>query len=180
MKMNKRVKESRKYNLKVVCVAGVVMIAAFGMTSCGGNNKNNSTNPPSQEQNVKLDCKQVATDILNAGDFNDQLEELDSEMFEVVYPDVDANQVIEKYAYTGTAASAEQIVVVEATDAKAVEGVKEALNLKLQGDIDQNRDYLPNEIPKLEKPVLTSIGNYVILCVSNDNAKVEAVIDALQ
>lgn len=178
--MSIRVKKSIRKHMKICCIAGVVMIAAIGMTSCGSS-KNNNEQVPSQSQTapVTLDVKDVATKILNGGSFGDELNELDASMFEVVYQDVDMSQVVSKYAYTNSGASAEQIAVVEAKDSKAAEDVKAAMQLKLNDDIDANKDYLPNEIPKLQKPVLKVIGNYVILCVSNDNAKVEEVINQI-
>ena len=182
-KMNTRV-SSMKGKFKGCCIAGVLIVTALSITSCGGanNNSGDGTTPPEQTQTapVTLDVKDVATTILNQGKFSDQLGELDPDMFEVIYQDVDMTKVVSKYAYTNSGASAEQIVVVEAANNQAAEEVKAALQTKLQEDIEQNRDYLPNEIPKLEKPVLKVVGNYVFLCVSEDNSKVEAVINSLE
>lgn len=35
-----------------------------------------------------------------------------------------------------------------------------------------------DKVPKLEDPVLVVEGNYVVLCVSNDNAKAQELLDA--
>lgn len=179
--MNKRERKGNRWSKRMGCLSAIMILATMAMTGCNNGGKTEATTPPSQEEkNVTLNVKEVATDILNKGDFSDQLEMLEPSMFEVIYQDVDMNQVVAEYAYTNAGASAEQIVVVEAADTKGAEEVREGLQLKVQSDIEANKDYLPNEIPKLESPVLEIVGNYVIFCVSNDNEKVKAVIDSLQ
>ena len=37
-------------------------------------------------------------------------------------------------------------------------------------------DYGPAEVPKLDSAVIKSAGSYVVMCVSDDNAKAEEVI----
>ena len=81
-----------------------------------------------------------------------------------------------KSAYAGSGGSAEQIVVAEAKDEESAKLVKEALNQKLKDDIDMNENYLPKEVNKLNNPVLVQSGKYIILCVSNDNDKIEQVL----
>jgi hypothetical protein len=40
-------------------------------------------------------------------------------------------------------------------------------------------DYQPKEMEKLKNPVLVTAGNYVILCVSDDNAKAQKIIEEI-
>ena len=46
----------------------------------------------------------------------------------------------------------------------------------LQSQIENNRDYRPGEIPKLEDAVLRQEGSTVLLAVSADTPAVEALL----
>jgi len=39
-------------------------------------------------------------------------------------------------------------------------------------------DYNPEEMPKLENPIVVAKGNYVVLCLSGDNDNAKKVIDS--
>lgn len=154
--MNKRVR-----GIIAVTLVAVMML---GVTAC--NNK----------KVITIDTKQFAAKMLEQGNFSDDLTTLEDGMFEELYSDVETKNIVSKEVYVGTGATAEQIVVIEAKDEASATDIKAGLNEKLQYDIEQNRDYLPDEIPKLEKPVLEQLDKYVIMCVSNDNSKIEALI----
>ena len=66
----------------------------------------------------------------------------------------------------------------EATDAEAAQRIKAVIDTRLAGLIEQYRDYAPDKVQKLENPLLVVEGNYVVLCVSNDNAKAQELLDA--
>ncbi len=160
-----------------LCMALLVALVGCNVK----NNNNNSSTPsataePTQQVLENIDVKSLATELFEAGDYVDELTELDVDMFDVVFQTLDLQLVNDKAAYVGSAASAEQIVVVEAKDDASAEQVKEQLEQKLKDDIDQNQDYLPQEVSKLKKPVLMINGKYVVLCISNDNDKIEQVL----
>ena len=155
-------------------------IAALGMVSCGGGGtKAPSPSSPSVTEmpvSVNIGVSALGKEIFETGDYTDELSELADDMFDAVFQTVDLNMLTSKVAYVGSGASAEQIVVAEAKDEASAGKVQEALAQKLQDDISQNEDYLPQEVSKLQKPVLVVSGNYVILCVSNDNDKIEQIL----
>ena len=147
----------------------MIAVTLIGMLTLGITACNKKTE-------ITLDTTQFANKIAQQGAFSDDLSPPEEGMFEELFSDVDTKNIVSKVAYVGTAASAEQIVVIEAKDEASASDIKEGLKEKLQYDIEQNRDYAPNEIPKLEKPVLEQLDKYVVMCVSNDNNKVEELI----
>ena len=54
--------------------------------------------------------------------------------------------------------------------------VKTAYENRISSQKEACRDYLPDEMTKLDAAVIYTNGNYVVLCVSNDSAKAEQVI----
>lgn len=189
-----------KLSSKVKRTGGVILctIMTVSIIGCGNKttqeNDSRVSNPPvasspaqatpdasapvdsEQPTELQVDIAQLATAIFEAGDYTDELDVLEDEMFDAVFPSVDLELVTSKMAYVGSGASAEQIVVIEARDEDAAGKVKEALSQKVNDDIEQNADYLPQEVDKLKNPVLVVSGKYVVLCVSNDNSKIEEVL----
>ena len=186
-----------KLRVRAKRIGGVFFctIVALGLISCGsGSGKSTqslkaSTSPsptiiattsPGEKtekpQPSKIDVKALAKELFESGEYIDEMSELEDDMFDAVFQTVDLQMVVAKDAYVGSGASAEQLVVVESKDEAAAKQIKEALSQKLKDDISQNEDYLPQEISKLKNPVLVVHGKYVILCVSNDNEKIEKVL----
>jgi hypothetical protein len=47
----------------------------------------------------------------------------------------------------------------------------------LEGQIEGNKDYRPNEIPKLEGAILKTQGNTLFMVVANDAAAVRSLFE---
>ena len=158
----------------------ICSLAAIGLVSCAGSGGKDSTPSPSiateKPVNLNIDVAELAKEMFESGDYTDELSQLEDDMFDAVFQTVDLQMLTSKVAYVGSGASAEQIVVAEAKDEASANKVKEALSQKVKDDISQNEDYLPQEVNKLENPVLVVDGKYVILCVSNDNDKIEQIL----
>jgi hypothetical protein len=67
---------------------------------------------------------------------------------------------------------ADEIVLIEATDGKAAERVKEMLDNRYQSKLNETRDYLPDEFAKIEKCKVMQNGNFVsmIVCAEAEKA----------
>ena len=176
------INETGKFVAKVKKVGGslVCILAVISIVGCGTSGSSNPTKTPVAESKqpvvVTVDVAALAKELFEKGDYSDELTELEDDMFEAVFQTVDIGMLTKKSAYVGSGASAEQLVVAEVKDEANANKVKEALGQKLKDDIDMNQNYLPQEIKKLENPVLVVKGKYVILCVSNDNNKIEQVL----
>jgi hypothetical protein len=89
------------------------------------------------------------------------------------------NSSINKQAvYVSSGATAEEISVWDAKNADAAKDIKTAVLARIEAQKAGFQDYVPAEMAKLKSPVLISEGDYVILCLSNDNEKAKQVIES--
>lgn len=70
---------------------------------------------------------------------------------------------------------ADEVVLIEAVDAKAAERVMEQLEARYQTKLNETRDYLPDEFAKIEKCRVMKIGNHaaMIICADGEAAAAE-------
>ena len=106
--------------------------------------------------------EQVQT-ILDSGAFTDELDELDCDLTDGVI-------------YRAAGATCEELSLLIFSDSGAAQTAQGALEAYLQSQIENNRDYRPGEIPKLEDAVLRQEGSTVLLAVSADTPAVEALL----
>ena len=79
-------------------------------------------------------------------------------------------------SYQGSGASSEEIVILQVKDKSKLDSVKEKINTRLQERKEAFESYLPKEVGKIENNILIVKGNYVILCISNDNKQVNNIL----
>ena len=140
---------------------GMVMVM---MTACGG------------KQEVAFGISQATSDLLASEAFTDTLTKCDNDKALALYS-VDEAFLAEYEVYIGTGATAEEIAVFRVKDSQDVATVKAACETRIADQKKACENYLPDEMPKLGSPVIRTAGNYVVMVVSNDNAKIEAVLD---
>ena len=68
------------------------------------------------------------------------------------------------------------IVILQVKDKSKLDSVKEKINTRLQERKEAFESYLPKEVGKIENNILIVKGNYVILCISNDNKQVNNIL----
>ena len=78
-------------------------------------------------------------------------------------------QMWRQKVYVSTGATAEEIAVFEAVDKEAAARIKEAVLQRAAEQEATFRDYLPAEVPKLQKAVPLCGGPLCDFCVSNHN-----------
>jgi hypothetical protein len=78
--------------------------------------------------------------------------------------------------YASTGATAEEVSIIEARDAESAQAVMEFARARIASQKAEFENYAPEEMAKLNDPVLVRAGKYVILCLSNDNAAAERII----
>ena len=78
--------------------------------------------------------------------------------------------------YRSAGATCEELSLLIFADSGAAKTAQGALESYLQSQIENNRDYRPGEIPKLEDAVLRQEGSTVLLAVSADTPAVEALL----
>lgn len=125
---------------------------------------------------TNVDTKKLADDLLNNITYADQLAEVDAAMTQSTFGYAQED-VTASVHYASSGATAEEIAVFECKDAEAAGRVKESVDKHLQEYKEGFSDYLPTEVPKLEKAVIAASGNYVVYSVSDDDAKAKEIID---
>ena len=165
-------------------VLGVTMMCS--LVACGNSESDEKNtekvgeevSDTNQEEEVlmDLDVQEIADAIHDKGDFKDNLATVDTNMALTRLYGLDSSIVEAAAFYTNSNATAEEIAVIRVKDSSEVETVKLAYKTRVEEQKEACKDYLPDEMPKLEDAVIYSNGNYVILCVSNDSNKIESVI----
>ena len=79
-------------------------------------------------------------------------------------------------SHTSATSAAPQRKAASGGSSGAAQTAQGALEAYLQSQIENNRDYRPGEIPKLEDAVLRQEGSTVLLAVSADTPAVEALL----
>lgn len=187
MKMKKR---------KLICALAALTIAAsMSLCSCGdsGNsddsgsaapaastpaadeNNNASGGEEQPEPTQRASAEQLADDLFSGIEYVDQLNTISPEMVQKVYG-IAPEQYVSGRVYVGGMSTAEEIACFDAVDEAAAADIKQALEKRIEAQIASVEGYNPDELPKLNDPVLIVDGSSVYMCLSNDNAKAKEII----
>ena len=148
-------------------VAAVVCLLA--LAGCGG-----------QSGGEAGYTKEQVQELLDSGAFTDVLDELDCDTAWALYGLEEAGlsreDLTDGVIYRSAGATCEELSLLIFADSGAAKTAQGALESYLQSQIENNRDYRPGEIPKLEDAVLRQEGSTVLLAVSADTPAVEALL----
>ena len=128
-----------------------------------------------KDKNIEINIEDLASKIVETNAFEDKLEKVDSEMIMENY-NFSSDEIEKLVSYQGSGASSEEIVILQVKDKSKLDSVKEKINTRLQERKEAFESYLPKEVGKIENSILIVKGNYVILCISNDNKQVNNIL----
>ena len=155
-------------NQKKRIVGLIVFLFLFVLSGCGKAAFSATTVEP----------QKWADKIRTSAKFTDQMTELGTsaalKRYTVSQDKVDACAV-----YVGTGATAEELSVWKAKDAKAAETILQNAKALVTSQENTYASYSPAEVPKLKNAVVKQQDTVVVLCVSADNSKAKQVIDDL-
>lgn len=123
-----------------------------------------------------IDTGALADDLYSGVTWKDQLDEIDLNRALTVYG-ISTDSVASGKVYMGTNATAEEIAVLEATDSAQVADIKAGVEARVEAQLNSFQSYNAAEVPKLENPVIQTRGNYVILCICDNNSEAEEIIN---
>lgn len=130
----------------------------LGLTACGG-----------EKDKTVWDTGDVQA-LLDSGAFSEELEELDKDTAFVLYKlaDYGLDRLSGAVVRRSAGATCEELayLVLDSTD--SAEAAEKALKSYVQRQIDENTDYRPAEIPKLENAYIARRGETLLLVVAND------------
>ena len=139
---------------KAVLLWGVLL--ALVVSACGGKTQ-------------AVDVNQLASELLEQVDFEDELTELDESMVSALYG-VEGAQ--EQKVYLSSGATAEEVAVFRFATEEEAQAALAVLEQRLESRRTDFANYMPDEAARLENAVLECSGCCVALCVSaGDTAK---------
>lgn len=119
--------------------------------------------------------------LAEGGAFSEELEELDADVAFALYhlseAGLDQEAVTECAVLRSAGATCEEGAVLIFTDKDSAQTAKAALADYLESQIDSNRNYRPNEIPKLENALVECRGSTVALVIAEDLKKAKEILE---
>lgn len=131
---------------------------------------------PRNSKNIQINIQDLASKIAESGSFEDQLMQVDSEMVIEDY-NFSSDEINELVSYQGSGATSEEIVILQVKDKSQINDVKSKIDTRLAERKEAFESYLPEEVGKIDNNILKVEGNYVILCIANDNNTVNNVLN---
>lgn len=149
--------------MKKKLLLGVSLLLSLVLVGCGSS------------QTVQVSATALAEQLSTQIKFEDSLSKLDDNMLYTLY-DIQAQDVQQGAAYVSSGATAEEIAVFDCTDSNAAGRVEAALKQRIDNQKQSYVDYVPKEMTKLNDAVLIRRGNQVALCICNDSAAAQKLI----
>ena len=154
-----------KNKMLIICI--VVAIIVIGLVMIIVKDKN---------KDIQINIEDLASKIAENNYFEDQLEKVDSEMIMEAY-NFSSDEIEKLASYQGSGASSEEIVILQVKDKSKLNSVKDKINKRLEERKEAFASYLPNEVYKLENPVLIIKDKYIILCICNNSQNMSEYIE---
>ncbi len=149
--------------MKQAITAAAAVLLCLCLSACGG--KGGSFDPAADAQTL-LDTQGV---------FSDAMTEIDADTACALYGIDPAT--VESCAVYGAAASAEELAVFAFTDDDAAQAGAELLGCRVADRADELRDYMPDELTKLDKAVVEVRGRSALLVIADDYTGVDAFLE---
>lgn len=142
----------------ILTVAVLTVIVSLSACSGGKSGKTPAT------QDIAQKLMQTCT--------YDELIELKDDVLYNQYDKLDKSIVKEISVYVcSSGATVDEICVVRVNSASDVAAAKQAIDSRLKDLHDKFVDYVPAEIPKLDKAVTVTNGDYIMMTAASDSEK---------
>lgn len=123
-----------------------------------------------------IDTDALAQQLLNGVPFVETLNPITENIAGSTY-NLGEGEVLGGSVYVTGGATAEEIAVFELSSPEEAQAFAEKLKARVETKKADFETYRPDEMAKLNSPVIEIKGNLAILCISNDNAAAEAIIN---
>lgn len=165
---------------KIAIALAMTTICCAVLTACGDGEKtngNSAVNATASVEEDSVDVLTVAEKLKNDITYKDSLNELSESMIEKLFGLAAGTDYKVGKVYVGSGgATAEEIACFEGNDSDSVNKIKEALEQRIDSQKKAFENYQPQEMEKLNSPVLVVKGNSVCMCISDDNSKAQEII----
>lgn len=151
----------------IIIIALIIIVCIFLVINF--NNKQNI---------IEIDIEELGKKISESGVFQDEIAKVDKEIVYKAYGFND-NLIKEIVSYQGSGATSEEILILQVNEKENLNEVKEMINNRIEERKEIFVSYLPKEVYKLENNIFRVYNNYIIMCISNDNEKVDEIINQI-
>ena len=151
-------------------IAAVLFLLVLPLAACGG-----------AEEKAGFDPEITLQALADAGAFSEELEELDGDTAFTLYglgnSGLEREDLTAAKVLRSAGATCEEGAVLVFTSGDQAQTAVQVLGDYVQKQIDSNRDYRPQELPKLESAVIMQGGQYVVLIVAADNSAARTIAE---
>lgn len=179
--------KKRTNRIKMLAVLSVVTLTAstvlYGCGGSGGAKKASNTastaaSSAKSSQAAAVDVTKVAARLLNEIKYDDKLAEAEKESIDVIYPGLPKDKIKAMKIYVSSSGgTSEEIAAFEAGDEETAKEIETKLNERVEAQKTSFKNYVPEELKRLENALVIRKGNYVYLSVSGDPDKAKSIIE---
>ncbi|MGG4263837.1 DUF4358 domain-containing protein [Peribacillus simplex] len=156
------------FNIKFVITIIVCTITLGALSGCLGKKENVNN----------LSAIEIGEKIKHVTNL-EEMKEGDSKKLQKLY-NIKTDEVESFVLYTApTNIKADEIVAIKVKDMKNVENIKKKISNRVEKKSKSFKDYLPDENFLIEKHVLKTKDNFILLAISKDADKVEKTFDEI-
>ena len=160
--------------MKKIIVLLLCMISVLTLfTAC---KKDETEDKESKDKSYDINVEKLADKLLEDIEFVDELTTKETD-FVVQWFFLNADDVEEQKTYMGSGSTAELISVVKCKDEYAAKDVEKVFKDYAAERSKMYADYAPEECVKLDNPVIKVYGQYVVVCISDDNDTAKKTIE---
>lgn len=177
--------KKRTNRIKMLAALSVVTLTAstvlYGCGGSGGAKKASTTTSSAasakSSQAAAVDVTKVADRLLNEIKYDDKLAEAEKESLDVIYPGLPKDKIKAMKIYVSSSGgTSEEIAAFEANDEETAKEIETKLNERVEAQKTSFKNYVPEELKRLENALVIRKGNYVYLSVSGDSDKAKSII----
>lgn len=154
--------------MKKILGVVIALVCLMSLISCGG------------KQTTAAYTKEQARKLLDGSVFSEQLEDLDLDtawsLYQLEGAGVSRDQLTDGVVHRSSGGTCEELALLIFQDEESAKNAKTAMESYLQSEIEENKNYRPAEIPKLEDAFLQQAGNTVLMVVSTDTQAVKDLL----
>ena len=127
-----------------------------------------------KSKEVTIDINKLSEEIIQNIEFEDELNKVDNETINKLY---NINNAISQTVYMSSGATAEEIAIFEFANKEDCKIASERANERIEEQKQSFKDYVPKEMKKLEDAIVMKKSNYLIVCITNNQAEVEKILN---
>lgn len=139
------------------------------------NDKASESTEETEKEAEVLDAKAIADSLKNDIKYKDELTAIDLDTAAMFY-DFSSVEIEESYIYESSGATAEEIVVLKCKDADNAKKAEQLLSARLDEQMENYEDYVPEEVVKIRYGVVSVKDNIAVLSVSDEPEKAKDIL----